>query len=339
MKTERNIQRTPSPEFIMSTMTAYERSWVLKAAIELDVFTSIGQGAGTPAQISTECHASEHGIRVLTDYLVTIGLLRKRGIVYSLSPESATYLDRRSQSYIGNAIGLLLSPSFLERFRDITTAVRQGGGVGNTLASEDPAWLDYARSMAPLMLPAAQAIAGFLAPLTAHPCKVLDVAAGHGVFGITVAQTCPQASLFAVDWSGVLGIAQKNAANAGIADRFSGIAGDAFAVEFGTDYDVVIIANFLHHFGRDECEILLGKVRSALKPGGRAVVVDFVLNGDRVSPPASAMFGITMLVTTPSGQCYTFEELNAMLTKAGFLRTTLHRLPMPAHEAVIGETQ
>ena len=34
--------------------------------------------------------------------------------------------------------------------------------------------------------------------------RVLDIAAGHGLFGITIAQRTPQAQIVAVDWAGVL---------------------------------------------------------------------------------------------------------------------------------------
>jgi hypothetical protein len=79
---------------------------------------------------------------------------------------------------------------------------------------------------------------------------------------------------------------------------------------------------------------LLRKVAAALKPGGRAVTVEFVVNDDRISPPGSAGFPIIMLATTPSGDAYTFSEFERMFANAGFQRSDLHTLG-PGMERVI----
>ncbi len=50
--------------------------------------------------------------------------------------------------------------------------------------------------------------------------KVLDIAASHGLFGITVAQRLPKAHIYALDWANVLQVAQENAARQGLSDRY-----------------------------------------------------------------------------------------------------------------------
>ena len=108
--------------------------------------------------------------------------------------------------------------------------------------------------------------------------KVLGLAVGHGLFEIALARHNANAEVWGVDWPNVLEVARENAAAAGVSGRYHTIPGSAFDVEYGNDYDLVMITNFLHHFDVPTCEKVLAKVRVALKPGGRAVILEFVPN-------------------------------------------------------------
>jgi 2-polyprenyl-3-methyl-5-hydroxy-6-metoxy-1,4-benzoquinol methylase len=166
--------------------------------------------------------------------------------------------------------------------------------------------------------------------------RVLDIAAGHGLFGIEIAKQNPQAHVTGLDWAPVLRVALKNAEKAGVQDRYDMLPGSAFDVEFGGPYDAVLLTNFLHHFDKPTNVGLLKKVRGALKPGGRAATLEFVPNPDRVSPPMPAAFAMTMLTTTTDGDAYTFAELAAMYSDAGFKGITEHPIPMSPHTVVMG---
>jgi hypothetical protein len=107
------------------------------------------------------------------------------------------------------------------------------------------------------------------------------------------------------------------------------LPGSAFDVDYGSDYDLALITNFLHHFDTSTNEMLLRKVYAALNAEGRAVTLEFVPNEDRVSPPLTAAFSMTMLGTTPHGDAYTFAEFDQMFRKAGFARSEMFSLPMP----------
>jgi SAM-dependent methyltransferase len=132
-------------------------------------------------------------------------------------------------------------------------------------------------------------------------------------------------------------VAKENAAKAGVSDRYKTIEGSAFDVDFGTGYDLVLLTNFLHHFDPPTNETLLRKVRASLADGGRAVTLEFVPNDDRVTPPESATFAMIMLASTPSGDAYTFAELERMAANAGFSKSTVHPLPPTAQTAVISQ--
>jgi cyclopropane fatty-acyl-phospholipid synthase-like methyltransferase len=160
-----------------------------------------------------------------------------------------------------------------------------------------------------------------IAPMVAEPgrpMKVLDIAASHGLYGITVATLNPAAEIFAVDWENVLQVALENAAAGGVADRYHIIPGSAFAVDFGTGYDLVLITNFFHHFDPPTNVKFLKKVRAAMKPGGTVATAEFVPNEDRVSPPGAASFSLVMLAGTDGGDAYTFREFDQMFREAGF---------------------
>jgi hypothetical protein len=328
----------PSPELFFETVNAYQRTAALKAALELGVFTAIGEGHQTAQELAAQCETAERGMRILCDYLVVIGLLTKEGASYGLTRDSAVFLDQRSPAYMGGAIEFMLAPSVTGGFADLAAVVRKGGTVmpeGGTVAPENPVWVKFARAMAPMMMLPAQHIAGLVAAADGRRQKVLDIAAGHGMFGITIAQRNPNAQVVALDWPNVLEVARENAARAGVGDRYSTIEGSAFDADYGDGYDVILLTNFLHHFDPPTCETLLRKCRAALAEDGAAVALEFVPNEDRVSPPVPASFSMMMLGGTPSGDAYTFPELERMFTNAGFSHSELHPLPAAPEQLVI----
>jgi 2-polyprenyl-3-methyl-5-hydroxy-6-metoxy-1,4-benzoquinol methylase len=330
--------RQPTPELFFQTLSAYQRTAALKAAIELEIFTRIAEGAETAAALAQKCSAAERGVRILCDFLVVIGFLTKTGNRYGLTPDSAAFLDRKSPKYIGSAAKFMASPALQDNFKDLAAAVRKGGSVaGQTaLEAQHPMWIEFARSMAPLMEMPAQLIATMLDADSGKKWKVLDIAAGHGVFGITLAKRNPNAGIVAVDWPNVLEVAKENAQAAGVANRYRTLPGSAFDVEFGTGYDVVLLTNILHHFDMPSNETLLRKVHAALAPEGRAVALEFIPNEDRVSPPIAATFSLTMLGNTPGGEAYPFSDYQRMFGNAGFSRSELRPLPPSFEQIVIG---
>ena len=324
----------PNPFEIFQTIQGLQRAYALKAAIDLNLFTAIAEGNHTAGELAKTCNAAERGVRILCDAMAAMGFLEKSGNRYSLTPDSAFFLDKNSPAYMGKAFNFLLHPTQVANYQKLGECARRGGSLpaDSALAPEDPLWLDFARGMAPLMMPAAEAIAGLLQnELAARPAvKILDIAASHGIFGLTVTKRLPQAHIHALDWANVLEVAKQNAEMQGVADRYHLLPGSAFDVDYGSGYDAILITNLLHHFVPGENEKILKKAYAALNSGGQVILLEFVPNDDRISPPAAALFSLTMLGNTPKGDAYTLTEFAEMFRNAGFPAPKLIPLdPMP----------
>jgi SAM-dependent methyltransferase len=328
-----------TPARVFDAFTGYQKTAAMRAAIDLDLFSAIGAAGATAAEVATRSGASARGVRILCDRLVVDGFLTKSGDRYGLAEDTAFFLDRASPAFVGSTVTFLSSPTIKDAFDRLTEAVRKGGtaiGEEGTLAPEHPVWVDFARAMAPLAGVMAEVLAGTIG---GGPIRgtVLDVAAGHGLYGITLARHHPDARVIAQDWPNVLAVAQENASRAGVADRFSRLPGSAFEVDFGTGHAIVLLTNFLHHFDPPTNETLLRRAHAALAPGGRAIAVEFVPNEDRVSPPEAASFSLTMLASTPSGDAYTFSEYDRMFRAAGFAKVEKKDLPGMPSQFIVAE--
>jgi len=298
-----------TPGLVFEMLQAHQRTAALKAAIDLDLFRAVGEGPGDVASIARHCSASERGIRILCDFLTIYGVLAKEDGHYRHTPTSAAFLDPRSPSSLASIAQFLGNPAMREPYDHLAEIVRTGRTV------------------------LAVVLEGH-----AGPMRVLDIAAGHGLFGIEIAKQNPQARVTGLDWAPVLRVALENARKAGVQDRYDMLPGSAFEVDFGGPYDAVLLTNFLHHFDKPTCVGLLKKVHGSLRPGGRAATLEFVPNEDRVSPPMAAAFSMTMLTSTPAGDAYTLSELTAMYNEAGFGGITAHPIPMSPHTVVMGRS-
>ena len=340
MHTDASSTKAPlDPSVIFDMLQAHQRTAALKAAIDLDVFRALSDTPMDCAAIAQACSASPRGIRILCDFLVINGVLAKEGDGYRHTPLSAVFLDPRSPASLASIAQFLTNPANHEPYKDLAEVVRKGrttlSGEG-TVEPENPIWVQFAETMAPMMAPLAAPLGAVVLEGHSGPMRVLDIAAGHGLFGIEIAKQNPQAHVTGLDWAPVLRVALENARKAGVQDRYDMLPGSAFDVDFRGPYDAVLLTNFLHHFDKATCVALLKKVRKALRPGGRVATLEFVPNEDRVSPPIAAAFAMTMLTSTAAGDAYTLSDLAAMYAEAGFIGTKAHPIPMSPHTIVMG---
>jgi hypothetical protein len=324
----KNISNNPVYDISLS----YQKTAALKAAIKFDVFTTISNNCLSVEQISDNTGASLRGMRILCDFLCVIGLLEKSTNLYNLSLDAKRFLDRTSPLCLADVIDFLAAPEIVSLIMDDPPSyVITGGASGLTNVSPDnPVWVRFARAMAPFASVTAKRTAAYIAKRAMQPRKVLDIAAGHGLFGIEVANVISDTLVMAIDWANVLEVAKKNADLAGLANRYETTSGNAFEVDWGVNYDLILLPNILHHFDQDGCVHLLSKAKDSLSIDGSVFVIDIMPNPDRISPPEQAAFAFLMLATTPKGDAYTCAEYETMARAAGLtLVDSMQLLPTP----------
>jgi SAM-dependent methyltransferase len=324
---------------VFDAAMAYQRTAALVAAVKLDIFTAIGSGMTTCDELASRIGVSARGLRILCDFLTVMELLKKEDSNYRLTHTARILLDGSSPFAMGSIVDFVAAPEMLAHFlEDPASYVRNGGSKGpSNIDPDHPVWVRYARAMVPLAAATAKLVAAYVAALPIPPKTVLDVAAGHGLYGIEVVKALPNADVTAVDWEGVLAVAQSHAEAVGVGHRFHALAGNALNLEWGHDYDLILLPNFLHHFDAETCTSLLRKVKSSLASGGGALAIDFVPNEDRISPPVPAMFAFWMLASTPGGDAYTARELDEMARNAGFSAATIRPLSPTPQSLIILE--
>jgi hypothetical protein len=163
-------------------------------------------------------------------------LFREDLYFHALADDSAMFLDRKSPAYMGACTRFLLNDSLRQRFLELSDAVRYGGTSDRmALEPEFSVWVDFARSMAPMMMMASQELSKLVIESDTSSLKVLDIAAGHGLFGIAVLRANPNAMVTAVDWKNVLEVARENAEKFGVAERYRTLPGSIFDVDIDPD--------------------------------------------------------------------------------------------------------
>ena len=186
------IGNEPNPLLIFDALNGFSRATALKAAIELEIFTLIGAGVVTAAELAKRAQTSPKGMRILCDFMTIQGFLTKQDGTYGLTRDSAVFLDKKSPAYLGSTAFFLVHPNHVANFLDLTAAVRKGGTVheqGN-MGPEAPVWVEFAKSMAPMSAMGAAGMAQIV-NTPGQPMKVLDIASGPGAYGIAIAKLNP----------------------------------------------------------------------------------------------------------------------------------------------------
>jgi SAM-dependent methyltransferase len=320
-----------TPERIMQFAWGYVPPLVLEAAIRHRIFDVLDSGSKTISELRKETGASERGLAAVMNVLVGLNFLAKdKQGSYSLTPESSAFLVSTKPAFQG---GLLrhcseqLIPKWLHLNKIVETgrpeaAVNQEGTGGDFFQG-------FVNDIFPMSYPAAQTLSRHL-HANGAVAAVLDLAAGSGVWGIAMAQGSEQARVTAVDWPEVIPITRKTVARFGLADRFSFVAGDLLQADFGTGHTVATLGHILHSEGSDRSRELLKKTFHALAPGGTIAIAEFLVNADRTGPLNALFFAVNMLVNTDCGGTYSFEEISAWLSDAGFIHARTLDAPGPS---------
>jgi predicted O-methyltransferase YrrM len=300
---------------LQTIMRGFQESRVLLTAVELDLFTAVGAGA-TPAQASSRLGTDLRATGTLLNALVAAAALAKEGEVFHNTPETARYLVAGSPEYARPA--LMHTVHMFRSWATLTDCVRSGTSViPPGVDRRDEEWT---ASFIAAMHRGAQGTAAQMVRAVGVKGvrRLLDVGGGSGAYSIAFAKASPSLRAEVFDLETVLPIARKHIDEAGVGERVSTRAGDLRTDEFGEGYDLVLLSSICHMLDPEENQDLIRRCYSALTPGGRVVIRDFIVEPDRTAPKFAALFAINMLVGTKSGSTYTEAEYRSWIANAGF---------------------
>jgi (2Fe-2S) ferredoxin/precorrin-6B methylase 2/DNA-binding CsgD family transcriptional regulator len=315
------------PDDLNTTLRAYMESRALLTALELDVFTAVGSGA-TAEEVAQKISTHPRATEMLLNALVAMGLLVKQQGVFRDTAVTARYFAEGSKD---NARpGLIHIANIWHRWSNLTECVRAGTALGlKEMAERGDDWTRpfiaamhrNAAERAPLVVQAVGVAAGE---------RLLDVGGGSAAYSIAFAQAEEKLHATVLDLPTVLPIAQGHINAAGLAGRVETRAGDMRRDPLGKGFTLIFISGICHMWSPDENQDLLRRCFEALEPSGRVVIQDFILEADKTAPKQAALFALQMLVGTPAGSTYSYEEYSAWLREAGFVDVREIRLPGPS---------
>jgi SAM-dependent methyltransferase len=322
-----------TPERLQQFGFAYGPPLIISAAVNNKVFDALQSGPKTLDQVRKETGASQRGLRAIMDALVGLELLKKdRQSRYSLTPESQAFLISEKPGTLAGFFGSIL-PVMISRWLRLSDIVREGRpAVAVNQETEGTEFFSQlVETIIPMSYGGAQKLGDHLKTATAKDeMRVIDLAAGSGIWGIALAQKSPRVRVTAVDWAGMIPTTKRITQKFGVRDRFNFTEGDLLEANFGNGYDVATLGHILHSEGEERSRQLLKKTFRALKSGGTIAIAEWLVNDDRTKPLPPLMFSVQMLVNTEKGDTFSFNEIKTWLEDAGFKKVRKLQAPGPS---------
>ena len=316
------------PDRLDQMIRGYMPSRCILTALELDIFTAVGDGANAE-QIGARIHANARAVAMLLNALVALGLLSKSGDDYKNTAESARFLVQGSKDNHRN--GLLHTANIRHRWSTLTDAVRTGTRIPVDY-DDTPEWTRNfiagmqrnAKARAPLVVKALG---------TAGVRRILDLGGGSGAYSIAFAKACPYVQCEILDIPEVVPLTSEYVSQAGVSAQVSLRAGDMLQDDFSSGYDLIMLNAICHMFSEEQNQDIFRRAHQALARNGRLVVQDFILNPDKTGPQHAALFSLNMLVATEAGASYSELEYTNWMNAAGF--TDVRRIDLPGPSDLI----
>jgi ubiquinone/menaquinone biosynthesis C-methylase UbiE len=318
-------QEALSPRPLMRMLGDFANSQILDACIEYDFFTLIDKGFQTAEEIAREAGTNLRATRIVLDSLIASALIEKKNGRYTLLPVSETFLVRGKPSYIGDFRHVALA--LWDGMANLKQSLKTGKPMsrmdtGNELA----VWEKLVIGIIPIAEPVAKALCDILRIGTDRKgVRVLDIAGGSSIFGMTILARDPSAQVTQLDWPNVNAVAKQLNRERGLDGKIRFIDGEhRSAVLENRYYDLVLASNFCRFESPEGNQELFRKAYQALKPGGSLVVNDFLPNEERTGPTFALRFSVYTLTHTPEGECWTLSQYDDWLKTAGFKSIQTH---------------
>jgi (2Fe-2S) ferredoxin/SAM-dependent methyltransferase len=315
------------PDDLNDRIRAFQQSRVILTALELDLFTAIGDGAAAP-DIAARIHADPRATEMLLHALASLQLVSQRDGVFRNSPAAARHFSTASPH---NARpGLLHTAGLWKNWSTLTECVRAGTSVIHREMDERSS--DWTQAfIAAMHRNATERAAPLVAAVGPQGVRrMLDVGGGSGAYAIAFAAANPELQAYILDLAAVVPLAQRHIEQAGLTARVHTRVGDLRTDHLGEGYDLVLVSAICHMLDEKENAHLIARCYDALAPGGRLVIQEFILDPDKCGPQSAALFSLNMLVGTRAGASYSEPEYTAWIEAAGFTAVRRVRMPGPA---------
>jgi 2-hydroxy-4-(methylsulfanyl)butanoate S-methyltransferase len=309
---------------LMELATGYWKSAVLSAGVELGLFDHLSNGPATAATLAGQTGTEQRYLEEVLDALTALELLKKSADSYAIAPGADALLNRHSPTCTIDA--LRYNMDLYPLWGRIPDAVRAGQPAlppGAHLGSDPARTRRFAMGMHSRALGMAPALLPALDPRGAR--RLLDVAAGPGTFSRLLAEQHPELHVTQFELPAVQEVARELTQDSLAADRISFQPGDYHHDPLPQGCDLALLCGAVHQEDEADARQLFEKIRAALTPGGRFLVVDMMLEPARTGPLFSNLFSINMMLTSPKGRVFTAQTLERLLRQAGFETVTTVR--------------
>lgn len=303
----------PTP--IFDTILALLLARAVMVGVKLGIFEALADAPCTAGEVAAACGTDAPATAKLLGALAGARYLRYRDQRYSLAPVARRWLLRGSRHSLADAVLLqFVDETFIARTEDY---VRTGQPlrIHETMTTDE--WALYQRGMrsgAELSTPEVV----LRTPVPRGARDLLDIGGGHGYYSVALCRRHTGLRATILDLPEAVAQAAPILAREGMGSRVVHWSGDALRADLGSEaYDLVFIANLVHHFDDATNRALVRRIARALRPGGVLVIGDVIRprSPDRAGQ-VGALTDLYFAVTSEAGT-YSFAEMAAWQCAAG----------------------
>ncbi len=312
-----------SPEEILRLAQNFMESRILLSGAELNLFSILNPVPLSAKEVSDRIGADLRALTVLLDALSAMGLLVKQSGTYQCPNAAAASL---SEDAPNSVLPMVLHAVYLwQRWSGLTDVVR-GTTISKDAAKSSRSPEDLRAFIGAMHVIAAPRAHEIVA--AAHPSSsksLLDVGGASGTYTIAFLKAVPDMKATLFDKPEVVEMAREHLSKARLLNRVTLVSGDFYQDEFPDGHDLAFVSAIIHQNSPEQNQDLFNKVFRSLNRGGRILIRDHVMEPDRIHPKEGAIFAVNMLLGTPGGRTYTYEEIKTGLFQAGFITINLLR--------------
>ena len=317
------MARQWTPDDVLKMASSYQPACVLAAAVDLDLFTVVGERSLTAAAIARELSADPRATTILLDALAAMELLVKQGEQYRVPPDVAEIFTAGGK--LSKLAMVQHQGNCMRRWVQLAQVVKTGQPAGRaaSIRGEQADQAAFIEAMDNISAPMAGPLVSSLRPLAFT--HLLDIGGASGTWTIALLRAVPAARATIFDLPEVIPFAKARVAGAGLADRVEFVKGDFYRDALPSGADFAWVSAIIHQNSAAQNRDLYSKVHAALEPGGTIAIRDIVMDEARTRPVGGALFAINMLTATQAGGTYTLGEIRSDLEGCGFSDVTLWR--------------